>query len=163
MKKHSPLIRRMYREKDYERIHDKITLLGNDTKMDTLTFMNTRMLSSILVFLFALYIFRLGYVFAPFLAVVWYYLFYYSFIILPLKRRVLKLDHEALYFFEILTLTLESGRNLESSLEITCFNINSEISEEFKRTLFEMKFGKSLIEALEDMKKRIPSEAVNNI
>lgn len=32
-----------------------------------------------------------------------------------------------------------------------------------KKTLFEMKFGKSLMEALEDMKKRIPSENINNI
>ena len=28
---------------------------------------------------------------------------------------------------------------------------------------FEVKFGKSLLEALEDMKKRIPSETINNI
>ena len=163
MKKHSPLVRRMYREKDFERIDAQICLLGRDARMDTLTFMNFRILSSVFVFLLAIYIFRLGYIFAPLLAVIWYYLFYYIGIMNPMKRRILKLDHEALYFFEILTLTLESGRNLESALEITCFNIDSEISEEFKRTLFEMKFGKSLIEALEDMKRRIPSETINNI
>ena len=66
-------------------------------------------------------------------------------------------------FFEILTLTLKSGRNLEQSLRVTCDNVDSEISDEFKKALFEMDFGKSLMEALEDMKKRIPSESINNI
>ena len=82
---------------------------------------------------------------------------------MKIKRRGLKLDNEALPFFEILTLTLESGKNLENALEITCFNVESELSEEFKKTLFEIKFGKSLVEALESMKKRIPSESINNI
>lgn len=78
-------------------------------------------------------------------------------------KRTKKLDREALTFFEILTLTLESGRDLEKAIEITVLNVNSELSQEFKKTLFEVKFGKSLIEALNDTKKRIPSETINNI
>jgi len=78
-------------------------------------------------------------------------------------KRIKKLDMEALTFFEILTLTLESGRNLENSLEITCYNIDSELSNEFKKSLIETKFGRSLMESLEDLKKRIPSETINNI
>ena len=62
-----------------------------------------------------------------------------------------------------MTLTLESGRNLENSLEITVDNVDSELSNEFKKTLLEIKFGKSLIETLEGMKQRIPSETINNI
>ena len=82
---------------------------------------------------------------------------------IPLANRGKKLDHEALYFFEILTLTLESGRNLEKSLQVTVDNVDSELSGEFRKTLKEMNYGKSLIEALDDMKKRIPSESINNI
>ena len=66
-------------------------------------------------------------------------------------------------FFEILALTLESGKNLENSLEITCYNVDSELSDEFKRCLVEIKFGRSLMETLEDLKSRIPSENINNI
>ena len=62
-----------------------------------------------------------------------------------------------------MTLSLESGRNLEKSLEITVSNFSSELSDEFKRALVEAKYGKSLVEALKDMKKRIPSETINNI
>ena len=52
---------------------------------------------------------------------------------------------------------------MEHSLEVTVENVDTELSREFKQALYEMKFGKSLIESLEDMKKRIPSETVNNI
>lgn len=156
------LIKKLYRKSDVENIEEKISLLG-ETKWDAVTFMNTRIFTSLLVFLFILYTTESGYIYAPIAAVVYFYLFYYVFITSPIKKRGKKLDREALYFFEILTLTIESGRNLESALEIAVFNVNSELSNEFKKTLFEVKFGKSLIEALEDTKKRIPSETINNI
>lgn len=156
------LVRRIYRTKDIKKIEEKLSMLGN-TKMDAVTFMNNRLLSSLFVFIFVLFTSDSGYIMAPALALLYYYAYYYVFLQLPLKRYVKKLDHQALYFFEILTLTLESGRNLEKSLEVTISNVDSELSNEFKRVLFEIKFGKSLIEALEDLKKRMPSETINNI
>ena len=156
-------IRKVFRNSDIKRIDEKIKMLGSWVKFDALTFMFLRIFTTLLVLLLFTYILSSGYIFAPFVAIVYYYLFYYVLIESPLKKRTKKLDKEALSFFEILTLTLESGRNLENALEITCFNIDSELSNEFKKTLFEMKFGKSLVEALEDMKKRIPSESINNI
>lgn len=156
------MIRKIYRSSSIQNIEQKIMMLG-DIKMDALAFMNMRLLTSIIVFIITLYVSDLGYVYAPAITLAYYYLYYYIFIQIPLKNRVKRLDREALYFFEILTLTLESGRNLEKSLEVTIANVDSELSNEFKRALFEMKFGKSLIEALEDMKKRMPSETINNI
>ncbi len=161
-KSENSIIRKIYRDKEFRKIDAKIALLG-DTKLKTDDFMNYRLITTIIVFVIVLYTTGLGYVFAPLISVIYYYLFYYFLIGLPLKRRIQKLDHEALYFFEILTLTLEGGRNLENSLEITVLNVKNELSEEFKKTLLEIKFGKSLNEALESMKKRIPSETVNNI
>ena len=93
----------------------------------------------------------------------YYYLFYYLNITKKLSIRNRRLEHQALYFFEILTLTLESGRNLENALKVTCDNVNSEISKEFKAALDEMNYGKSLIEALSDLKNRISSDIINNI
>lgn len=156
-------IRKLFREKDIEKIDEKIKMLGSWVKFDALTFIFLRLVTTLLVLLLFTYILSVGYIFAPFVAIVYYYLFYYILIESKIKRRIKKLDKEALDFFEILTLTLESGRNLENALEITCFNIDSELSNEFKKTLFEMKFGKSLVESLDDMKKRIPSESINNI
>ena len=82
---------------------------------------------------------------------------------MPLNRRIKKLDRDALSFFEVLSLSLESGKNLENALELTCYNIDNDLSDEFKRSLFEIRFGKSLMESLEALKKRIPSETINNI
>lgn len=163
MKKNNFLTNRLYREKTLSKIQNKILMLGNSVKFDAVTFMNLRLITTILIFILVIYWGNLSYIYAPFIAVIYYVLFEYIFLDNPIKKRERKLDYEALNFFEILTLTLESGRDLESAIEITCFSTKSELSDEFKKTLFEMKFGKSLMEALEDMKKRIPSETVNNI
>lgn len=163
MARKNNLVRKIYREKDMQKIERKIDMLGDHTKFDAITFTNIRIISSLIVFFVILYITTIGYFFAPLFTVIYYYLFEIVLLDIPLKKRIRKLDHEALYFFEILTLTLESGRNLEHALETSVFNVDSEISNEFKKTLFEMKFGKTLMESLEDMKKRIPSETINNI
>lgn len=154
--------RRMYRRKDIKKIEEKINMLGN-TKLNAITFMNYRLFTTIAFALIIIIFTNLGYLLIPFLTLTYYYLFYYIYITRPLKNRREKLDLEALYFFEVLTLTLESGRNLESSIEMTCLNIDSELSNEFKNALLEVEFGKSLIEALDNLKKRIPSETINNI
>lgn len=157
------LISRLYRKKSIEKIEKEIKMLGKRAKMDLQTFMNIRLFTSIIVFILTLYFFNNGYIYAPIITILYYYAFYYIFVLKPLKVRTRDLDHEALYFFEILTLSLESGRNLEQAIETTVFNVKGELSLEFRKALFEMKFGKTLIEALEDMKKRIPSENINNI
>lgn len=157
------LLKKIYRKKEIDNIEASIKMLGERSNMDAITFMNIRYFTTLLVFLLILYVSNFGYILAPLISVIYYYMFHYVLIKRPIKNRVRDLDHQALYFFEILTLTLESGKNLENSLEITVFNVDSELSREFKKALFEMKFGKTLIEALEDMKKRIPSETVNNI
>jgi Flp pilus assembly protein TadB len=168
-------VKNIYRKQDIEKIEKKISYLGLDVKekknklyayivKDATTYLNVRILTSILIFFIILYnAGTFGYFIAPTLTVLYYYLFYVITLDRPIKKRIKKLDHEALNFFEILTLTLESGRNLEHALKVATENVTSEISLEFEKTLFEVQFGKSLMEALEDMKERIPSETVNNI
>ena len=145
-----------------KKINSKITSLRN-YPFDEISFLNIRLITTLMLFFITLLIFKAGYITSPIISLIYYYLFEYIFLDTLIIKRTNKLDREALTFFEILTLSLESGRNLEKALEITVQNVNSELSEEFKKTLFEVKFGKSLIEALEDTKKRIPSETINNI
>ena len=156
-------VKKIYRQKDYKKIDDQIVSLGNDAIFDTLTFCNIRLITTIIVFFLLMYTTKLGYITAPFLSILYYFAFYIIFITGPIKKRIRKLDFEALHFFEILTLTLESGKNLEQAIKITCDNVDSELSKEFKKALFELNFGKPLMNALEDMRKRIPSETINNI
>lgn len=142
---------------------EKMELLGSSYEGDPFKFLLVRLILTIVVFIVVLLTSDKGYIYAPICAIGFYNLYYYFFLNRKIKIRAKKLDYEALNFFEILTLTLESRRNLIGAIEITTENIDSELSDEFKKTLYEVKFGKSLTEALEDMKKRIPSETVNNI
>lgn len=158
----SGFIRKIYTDATIKKVRIKVKQLGN-TKWDAVSFQNVRVVTTIIVAIAVLYSTDLGYVFGPIAGIAWYYLFYYLFLEAPVAKRGRKLNREALDFFEILTLTLESGRNLENSIEIAAANVNSELSSEFKKALLEVKLGKSLMEALEDMKMRIPSETINNI
>lgn len=155
-------VKKIYREHELNRIKTKITTLKN-YPFDEIGFLNLRLITTIFIFFITLLVFRAGYITSPIISLAYYYIFEYVFLDTLIIKRTNKLDREALTFFEVLTLSLESGRNLEKALEITVKNVNSELSDEFKKTLFEVKFGKSLLEALEDTKKRIPSETINNI
>ena len=66
-------------------------------------------------------------------------------------------------FFEILTLSLETGRNLMDALEITINSSNGELVNEFEEVIRSVKYGKSLTEGLENMHEAIPSDTINNI
>ena len=77
--------------------------------------------------------------------------------------RTIKLENESMHFFEVLTLSLETGRNLVEAIDVTTTNVSGILSAEFKEAIREVSFGKSLNESLNDMQYRIPSETVNNI
>jgi len=154
---------KLFNNKRITKIQNQINMLGANVKYNAVEFFVLRILTLIFLFLILVLFTDISFMFIPFILIAYYYIFYYIFITHPIKERIKKLDREALTFFEILTLTLETGRNLNNALEITCFNVDSELSNEFKRCLFEIKFGKTLIQAIDDMKKRMPSETINNI
>ena len=68
-----------------------------------------------------------------------------------------------MHFFEVLTLSLETGRNLAEAIDVTTSNVDGILSNEFKEAIREVSFGKSLSEALYDMQDRIPSDTINNV
>jgi tight adherence protein C len=153
----------IYRKEDISKLDDRLRLFGVSRKFSTEFFLNMRLFTSFLIFIIIFLFVDNGFVLAPILMLIYYYSVTYFMIDKPLRMRGRKLEHEAFYYFEVLTLSLESGRNLEMAIEAACEYINSEMSLEFQETLYQVKFGKSLSEALEDMRFRIPSEAVNNI
>jgi len=163
MKDKKSFINRIYRDKDIKKIEDKIKQFGVSKKFTTEYFMNFRLYSSMIVFITLFIFVDYGALIAPIVSVIWYFLVGYSMLDNPLKKREKKLDNEAYYYFEVLTLALESGRNLENAIKMACKYIDSEISDEFKETLKQVNFGKSLTESLSLMSSRIPSLTINNI
>lgn len=156
------IMEKIYLKKDIENIDKKIKMLGK-TRWDAISFINARVFTTVLFTLLLIFFTHVSYLILPLLVILYYMAFYYILITRRLRLREQKLDREALYYFEVLTLTLESGKNLQNSLELTCKNVHSELSSEFEDCLNEVKVGKSLIEALGDMQARIPSENINNI
>ena len=153
----------IFSKKEIKKIQRKIDLLGEECDYDAIFFLNLRLYSSIVLFLVVLYVFELGYFLAPVMTFIYYHLIDYIMIEYSITKRCDKLDIEAMYFFEIMTLALESGNNLKNALDISCDNVDNELSKEFKKALDEVDYGKSLTEALESLKKRIPSDTINNI
>lgn len=153
---------KIYRKKTLNRISKKCKLLGVNNKLNPIKFMNYRVFITALVFILLLIFNSKGYIYAPILALVTYFGAEY-YLDLKVKKRSEKLNYEAIFFLQVLVLTLESGKNLQGGIALTCRSIDSEISDEFKKTLNEVKLGKSLIESLESMKERIPSEEINTV
>jgi tight adherence protein C len=157
------IINRVYQTNSYNKIKNDINFLDSNNKISITFFIFFRIITSLIIFFSVLYLTRNGYVYALLITITYYYLIYYIMIKRKLNDRIKKLNNDALEFFEILALSLESGSNLELAIIITSENIDSDLSSEFKRVIKEVKFGKSLNESLKDMNKRIPSDILNTI
>ena len=142
------LVRRIYPEKTIRKIEKKIKLLGLHCKYNAIDLLNYRLLTNMFIFFVLLAFNKNGYIIAPIATILFHYLSEYLVLDYPIKKREKKLEEEAIFFFEVLSLTLESGRNLTLSLQITSRNIDSELSEEFQKSLQEMSLGKSFQEAI---------------
>jgi len=155
--------KKLYRKKTVTSIQKRINLLGINNEYNALEFMNLRVITTGVLFIVCLLFMNYGYILAPIISIMYYTLLPVVLIETKIKKRGRKLENETMYFFEILTLSLESGRNLQTALEITSSNIDSELSEEVKYALQEVKYGRNLDEGLENMNARIPSDTINNI
>jgi len=156
-------INKIFNKRTIKKIEDKVNLLGSGSKYDALTLLGTRLITSIFFFVLIFSTFDYGYIIAIVFVIVYYFLFEYVMLDSKIKQREKKINNEAIYFFEVLTLSLQTGRNLAEAIEITVNSVDGELSLEFKEALRETGFGKSLTESLNDMQKRIPSDSINNI
>ena len=150
----------IYRKKTIKKLNKKFKLLGIET--NSIKFMNYRILSSLIIFVLLMIFSNKGYILGPLFAILVYISFECILNYKINKRREL-LNYDAIFYFQVLSLTLESGKNLQGGLELTCNGVNNSLSSEFKKTLHEVSLGKSLSDAINDMKERIPSEEVNTV
>ena len=153
---------KIYSTETINKYQKKIDLLGYKDTYNAVIFLNIRFLTTILIFFMILYISKLGYITAPLISIIYFNVLPKIVIDKKVAARSEKLDNDAMYFFEVLTLSLETGRNLKTALEITSNSIDSELSYEFRQALREVKYGKSLTEALVSIQQNIPSETINN-
>lgn len=162
-KKKNSVLRSLFSERILNKIDNKINLLGLNSKYNSEIFISTRFITSVVLFALIFSNFRYGYITGIIVVAIYYVLFEKVVLDNQIKYRSKKLDNEAIYFFEVLTLSLQTGRNLAEAINTTANSIDCELSREFKEALRETMFGKSLTESLNDMQKYIPSNNINNI
>ena len=163
MKNKKSISYRIYSKKNLKIAEEKTTLLGVNNKLDAVDLLNIRLFISVVVFISILYFIDFGYFIAPLVSFLVYQLFFPIVVDTKIEKRRKILEKDSLYFFEILVLSLEAGRNIKNAIEVTTINIDSELSDEFKKVIKDVNFGKDLDTALEELKYRIPSDTVNNI
>ena len=154
---------RFYRKKRVKEVEKKIKLLGVSCNMGAYTFLNIQLLGSIVLFIIGLFIKPFGFIFGPLFGILYYVSISYFLLDRKIKIRQRKLEEEALSFFEILVLSLETGRNLQEAFSVTVKSSEGELASEFREVLREVKYGKSLTESMRDMTFKIPSDTINNI
>ena len=81
MKNHK-FVRKIYRDSEIKRIREKINTL-NSFPLDEVNFLNIRFITSITLFFITLLIFKAGYILSPTIAIIYYYLFEYIFLLTP--------------------------------------------------------------------------------
>ena len=157
---------KFFRTFDTNYVSKKLKLIGSNK---TVLFLVTRLITTILVYILCLYNLDFGYILGLLCSIICYNLFIMV-VDYKIKDRADRLEEEALEFFEILTLSLESGKNIESAIENTTNNIKSELSKEFRHTLYEIKFGNGVLSTMYDQidylrEKRVLSirEKINKI
>ena len=156
-------IRKIYSKNYLNKLSKKIKLLGNGHDLDVYSLLIFRLVTSIIIFMICLYFYTFGYIVAPVVTVIYHFVFQDFILDSKIKNRTMLLEKEAMHFFEVLTLSLETGRNLSEAIDVTTNNVDGILSNEFKEAIREITFGKSLSESLNDMQERIPSDTINNV
>lgn len=144
-----------------KRLQKKLDLLGY--RINAKTVLMFKFISSIILFFLLLFVSKVGYVLAPIITIIYYFLVEYLFIDLAIYKRGIRLEEEALEFFNVFALSLKGGRNVKKAIQISTDIVDSELSLEFRKVLRDLKVGKSLEEALMLLESRIPSDRINNI
>lgn len=157
------LAKRIHQKRVLDKYEKKMVFLGLSNIDIVYQFLNIRLLVSIFLFIFILLFYNWGLILAPIITGLFYYGFSYLVFDAPIRKRKMKLEREAIYFFEVLTLSLESGKNLLQAIEVTSKNVEGELSKEFEKTFKEVKYGKSFHESFHKLRKRIPSDTIDNI
>ena len=156
------LVYRFFSEKSVNEIKHKLLLLNNP-KYEALKYLSNKFFIITLGIILILIYVDSAYITAPIFYVLLNYSIDWIVIEKPIIDRAERLDNDALIFFEVFALSLESGKNLENALEVTVSNVDNELSKEFSKVLTEIRFGKSTVEALNDLRDRMPSESISNI
>lgn len=157
------ILKKIYRKKTLDKYIQKSIYLNEYNKDKVVSFLTIRLFVSIIIFFLTFIIFDRNLILSGIVTFAYIYVHTALKYDLKIQKREKILEKDASLFFEVLILSLKSGKNLEQAIEATTKNIDNEFSKEFVSVLDEIKYGKSLIEAISDFKEKMSSENIKNI
>lgn len=143
------------------RIQQKLEYMG--LRVDAKIFVYMRLISSLILFLIAFFTSQYGYIVAPLITIIYYFMIEYLILDLGVKRHIRDIENDALDFFPLFLIHLRGVRNVKKALYFTTNLIDNDLSRLFVRMLDSVDVGKSFDEAMKEIQVFIPSEYVNNI
>lgn len=156
------IVKRIYRKKTIDKYRQKDIYLDNKEDVST-KFLFFRIFNSILVFVASFILLYRHISISLLITILFNYLCVYFKYDIKIKEKEKVLESDANLFFEVLLITLKSGKNLSQALELTVNNVDNNLSNLFKTVIDETKYGKTLHEALISFKDKISSDEIKNI
>ena len=156
------LVRKIYLKKTIDKYETKYTYLNDNNKNYVISFLINKLFISVLILFFSFLLCK-SIVLSIIIVILFNILYSYIKFDRKLLIRQKQLEKDSLFFFEVLLLSLKSGKNLNQALKLTCDNVDNLLSNEIKDVMEDTKYGTSLHEALINYEKHIPSESIRNI
>ena len=151
----------MTNSKMYIRLKKKIDYLGIRLKVKP--YIILRLISCILLFVVLLLTSKYGYIIAPVVTIIYYYLVEYVTLDLQIARRTSVLEDDALLYFPVFLLVFSGDKNVKSAIVKSTNIVENELTKEFVKAVDLMELGHSVDEGLSTLSSHIPSVFVSNI
>ena len=144
-----------------KKLAKKIKLLGID--YDARIFNALRLLFALILLLYFVFSFEMGYIIGPIVASLFFVLCEYIVIDLPLRKKNVEIEKEGISFVSALLLNLEGGKSIKVSIKNSSRVIHGDVSNKFNKVLNDIKLGFTMEESLKDLSERLPSVYLQNI
>ena len=144
-----------------KKLEKKIKLLGID--YDARIFNALRLLFALILLLYFVFSFEMGYIIGPIVASLFFVLCEYIVIDLPLRKKNVEIEKEGISFVSALLLNLKGGKSIKVSIKNSSRVIHGDVSNKFNKVLNDIKLGFTMEESLKDLSERLPSVYLQNI
>ncbi|NCC71137.1 hypothetical protein EOM09_06155 [bacterium] len=151
-----------YSKNYIDNLNKKIKKLGSKSTLNINTFINVRIILSLISFVVCFSIESLVIV-SPFVAILVYFLFEYFVLTSVIQKRKILLEEDSVMFFETLLLSISDGKSLKNSIKLTTDIFDNELSFEFKGFLDNINNGRSFNESFDELKNYVPSESIDSL
>ena len=155
--------KKLYSIKLRTRISKKIKFLGQKKPISTYEFLNIRLVLCIIIFTSSLFIPKFGFIIGLIFTAIFYNGYEIILLDYPIKKRMEKLENEAIFYLEVLDATMSTKEDFLVSLNSTSENINSDLAIIIKNALLKLKQDGDINKVVEELKSFIPSAIVVNV